>query len=197
MAFTRLKYDDCKTIYNLYQATDPGKYILDVPGNGPAPCYIEDPYIRIQQWGANLRTNTINLESDLMGVNRQLTKNDCLQDTYQKYNVPNNAIEYPNCTVQFTQQPRATEPAWMVRDQQIDNWDYLPLDPQINTCLPFQNNISTRILEKDYFIPDNTCNSNETNAIMPVKYLRSSPNYAGGPNTCLSSNNCQMNTPLK
>jgi hypothetical protein len=29
---------------------------------------------------------------------------------------------------------------------------YLPQDPQENTCFPFENNISTRILEKDYFV---------------------------------------------
>jgi hypothetical protein len=196
MAFTRYKYDDCRTVKSLQQATDPGKWVLDVPGNGPTPCYIEDPYIRIQQWGANLRSNTINLESDLRGVNRKLSKNDCIEDTYQKYNVPNKAIQYPNCNAQFTQQPRAIAPAWMVRDKEQVDWYYPPIDPQINTCLPFQNNISTRILEKDYFIPTNNCNKNETNNIMPVKYMNSSPNYVGGPNTCISTNSCKLNSHL-
>ena len=66
MAFTRFKYDNCRTVKSLQQATDPGRWILNVPGNGETPCYMEDPHIRIQKWGANLRTNTINLESDLM-----------------------------------------------------------------------------------------------------------------------------------
>jgi hypothetical protein len=73
MAFTRFKYDDCRTKKSLQQQTDPGRWILDVPGNGSHPCYIEDPQIIIQKWGANLRTNTINLESDLLGVNRTLS----------------------------------------------------------------------------------------------------------------------------
>ena len=62
MAFTRFKYDDCRTKKELQQATDPGKWVLNVPGNGDKPFYIEDPQIIIQKWGANLRTNTINLE---------------------------------------------------------------------------------------------------------------------------------------
>ena len=66
MAFTRFNYDECRTKKQLQQSTDPGRWILDVPGNGDAPCYIEDPQIIIQKWGANLRTNTINLESDLL-----------------------------------------------------------------------------------------------------------------------------------
>ena len=68
MAFTRFKYDYCRTVKEQQQATDPGRWRLDVPGNGSSPCYIEDPHIRVQKWGANLRTNTIDLESDLLGV---------------------------------------------------------------------------------------------------------------------------------
>jgi len=193
MAFTRFKYDDCRTVKSLQQATDPGKWILDVPGNGPNPCYIEDPHIRIQKWGANLRTNTVNLESELMGVNRKVNKNDCLTDTFEKYNVPNNKLEFPQCNQEFTQESRTIAPAWMVRDLEQVNWEYPPIDPQINTCIPFQNNLSTRILEKDYFIPNNTC-TNNTHGELPTKYMNSSPKYVGGPNNCSSMNNCQVIT---
>ena len=68
MAFTRFKYDDSRTKKSLQQSTDPGRWILNVPGNGSSPFYMNDPQIRIQKWGANLRTNTINLESELKGV---------------------------------------------------------------------------------------------------------------------------------
>ena len=157
MAFTRFKYDDCRTKKSLQQQTDPGRWILDVPGNGSNPCYIEDPQIIIQKWGANLRTNTINLESDLLGVNRTLSK-DCLgKDNYLNYNVPNTPISYPTCNQVFTDQSRATNPAWWYRDLEQVNWYYPPLNPQENTCLPFQNNLSTRILEKDYFTPKRDC----------------------------------------
>ena len=65
MAFTRFKYDNCRTKKSLQQSTDPGRWILNVPGNGDKPCYMEDPQIIPQKWGANLRTNTINLNIDL------------------------------------------------------------------------------------------------------------------------------------
>ena len=32
-----------------------------------------------------------------------------------------------------------------------NNFNYLHLDPQENICIPFHNNISSRIVEKDYF----------------------------------------------
>ena len=191
MAFTRFKYDDSRTKKSLQQSTDPGRWILNVPGNGANPCYMEDPQIIIQKWGANLRTNTINLESDLKGVNRQLGR-DCLgKDNYKKYNVQNEAINYPTCNNLFTEQSRATNPAWWYRDLEQVDWQYPPLDPQANTCLPFQNNLSTRILEKDYYTPKRDCFTNETKNYLPSSYNLIRGNYVGGPTTCQQTNSCQ------
>jgi hypothetical protein len=191
MAFTRFKYDNCRTKKELQQSTDPGRWILNVPGNGDKPCYIEDPQIIIQKWGANLRTNTINLESDLLGVNRRVSR-DCLgKDNYQNYNVPNHAIEYPKCNNLFTEQSRATNPAWWYRDLEQVDWQYPPLNPQANVCLPFQNNLSTRVLEKDYFTPKRDCVLNETKNMLPTSFNLIRGNYVGGPTNCLQTNSCQ------
>jgi hypothetical protein len=118
---------------------------------------MEDPQIIIQKWGANLRTNTINLESDLKGVSHPLSR-DCLgKDKYQQFNVPNNAINYPTCRKLSTDQSRSTHPVWWYRDLEQVDWYYPPINPQVNTCLPFQSNLSTRILEKDYFVRSREC----------------------------------------
>jgi hypothetical protein len=191
MAFTRFNYDPCRTTKQQQQATDPGRWILDVPGNGSHPFFIEDPQIIMQKWGANLRTNTINLESDLLGVNRRISR-DCLgKDNYQKFNVPNEAISYPSSNTLFTEESRAIAPAWMVRDLEQVDWYYPPLDPQENTCFPFQTNLSTRILEKDYFTPKRDCVINETNNHLPTSFNLVKGSYAGGPNTCYETNSCQ------
>ena len=198
MACTRIYYDECRTIKEQQQATDPGRWILNVPGNGNKPCYMEDPHIRIQKWGANLRTNTINLESDLMGVNRHISR-DCLgKDNYKSFNVPNQAIEYPTCNNLFTEESRAIAPAWMFRDLEQVDWYYPPLNPQENTCFPFQNNLSTRILEKDYFTPKRVCLINnvksqyedQSNDKLPSMSTMIRSNYIGGPNVCTTSNSC-------
>jgi len=193
MAFTRFNYDDARTKKMLQQSTDPGRWILNVPGNGSDMPYIEDPQIIIQKWGANLRTNTIDLESDLKGVNRQNNGRDCLgKDNYKNYNVPNKAIKYPTSNALFTDQSRATHPAWWYRDLEQVDWGYPPLDPQVNTCLPFQNNLSTRILEKDYFTPKRDCfleNSKYTE--LPSSYAVIKGGYFGGPTTGQQTNSCQ------
>jgi len=192
MANTRFFYDPCRTKKHLQQATGPGRYILNVPGNGADPCYIEDPQIIIQKWGANLRTNTINLESDLMGVNRKVSR-DCLgKDNYQSYNVPNSPIEYPTCNNLFTEQSRAIMPAWTARDLEQVDWYTLPLNPQENTCFPFQNNLNTRILEKDYHVPMQfqplCADPNSTSTLLPVAQDRGG--YVGGPNICTTTDSC-------
>ena len=191
MAFTRFKYDDCRTKKELQQSTDSGRWILNVPGNGDNPCYMEDPQIIPQKWGGNLRTNTINLESDLRGVNRQLNR-DCLgKYEYNKYNVPNQAIQYPSSSILTTEQSRATNPAWWYRDLEQTDWQYPPLNPQTNVCIPFQSNLSTRILEKDYFTPKRDCVLDETKQFLPSSYNLISGSYVGGPTTCTQSNSCQ------
>jgi hypothetical protein len=191
MANTRFYYDDCRTKKQLQQSTGPGRYMLNVPGNGSHPCYIEDPQIIIQKWGANLRTNTINLESDLMGVNRQIGR-DCLgKDNYKNYNVENEAIQYPKCNNLFTEQSRSTNPAWWYRDLEQVDWYYLPLNPQENTCFPFESNLSTRILEKDYFTPKRDCVVNETNNFLPVSFNLIKGSFTGGPNTCAQTDSCE------
>ena len=153
---------------------------------------MEDPQIIVQKWGGNLRTNTINLESDLRGVNRQLGR-DCLgKDNYKSYNVPNEAIKYPTCNNLFTEQSRATNPAWWYRDIEQVDWQYPPLNPQVNVCIPFQNNLSTRILEKDYFTPKRDCVVNETKNYLPSSFNLIRGGYVAGPTTCQQTNSCQQ-----
>lgn len=147
MAFTRFHDDPNRIKKNLQESTGPGRYMLNMPGTGTNPCFMEDPYIRLQKWGANLHSNTVNLESALMGIGKNLT-NDCtLINKSLPYNV---AMTYPSCQP-FTEQPRATNPAWTARDLEQNNFKILPLDPQENTCIPFQNNLNTRLIERDNF----------------------------------------------
>jgi hypothetical protein len=151
MSFTRFHDDPCRINKQLQESTDIGRYMLNVPGNGDKPCFMEDPYFRMQKWGANLHTNTINLESDLRGLTRNLNR-DCLeQNGYKHHSVSSSAVSYPSCNP-ITEQPRATHPAWMVRDLEQAKWDILLLDPQENVCMPFQNNLDTRKLEKDHYV---------------------------------------------
>uniref|UniRef100_A0A6C0LI49 Uncharacterized protein n=1 Tax=viral metagenome TaxID=1070528 RepID=A0A6C0LI49_9ZZZZ len=156
MSFTRFHDDPNRVKKQIQESTGPGRYMLDVPGNGLKPCFMEDPFVRLQKWGANLQTNTINLESALMGIDRKDGR-DCIDQI--KKMPKSSTIEYPSCEP-FTEQPRATMPAWTARDLEQNNFSYLPLDPQEHTCIPFQNNLNTRLIERDNFKIQAPCTDN-------------------------------------
>ena len=152
MAFTRFHDDPARIEKQLQEATGLGRYMLNVPGNnGDKPCFMEDPFIRMQKWGGNLMTNTVNLESDLLGLTRPINRDNLKTNNYVTQAVKTQKKEYPVCEP-TTNQSRATAPAWLFRDLEQVNWAILPLNPQENTCFPFENNVSSRIIEKDYFV---------------------------------------------
>jgi hypothetical protein len=189
MSFTRFHDDPCRIKKQMQESTGLGKYMLNVPGNGDKPCFMEGPFIRLQQWGANLRTNTINLESDLIGLTRSNTK-DCIdKNQYNKHNVSSSSVSYPTC-LPVTDQSRATHPAWTARDLEQVNWYILPLNPQENTCMPFHNNLSTRIIERDNFVAKAPCSLNLETGTEGVYSRQFSGNgRAPGP-LCNSTNSC-------
>jgi hypothetical protein len=151
MAFTRFHDDPCRINKQLQESTGTGRYMLNVPGNGENPLYMEDPHIRMQKWGGNLLTNTVNIESDLMGLSRSINRDNLHVNDYKKNAVIYKTNVYPTSNA-TTDQSRATHPAWLSRDLEQVNWAILPLNPQENTCFTFQNNLNTRILERDRFI---------------------------------------------
>ena len=161
MAFTRFKYSDCRTVKALEESTGPGRYMLNKPGNGCMPCFFQDPQIRMQGWGANLRDvpggGPIDIDSDLLGLTRPLSK-DCSRGKYPNSGVVKSVkVTYPTCLAPNTLQSRVTHPPWMYRDLSQARWYPLFLNPQENVCLSFHNNINTRLLAKDYYVSKAPC----------------------------------------
>ena len=111
MSFTRFHDDPSRIKKKLQEMTGPGKYLLNQPGNGDSPCYMEDPFIRLQQWGGNLRTNVINLESDLKGLTRNNNRDILTLNNYIDNQIQSEARKYPTCD-SFVDQTRASNPAW-------------------------------------------------------------------------------------
>ena len=164
MAFTRFHDDPCRINKQLQESTGLGRYMLNVPGNGSKPLYMDDPFIRMQKWGGNLWTHSIDIQSSLLGIDRQLNR-DCLRvdkngkdvDKYKRQTVYASPIDYPVCDTLTTEQSRAIMPAWTARDLQQNHAYILPNNPQLNTEMPFQNYKSSRILEKDSFKREFDC----------------------------------------
>jgi hypothetical protein len=158
MAFTRFSYDDCRIQKHLEESTNIGNYFLNTPGNGINLKIFDDPHIRMQKWGGNLSTNKTLIENDLKNLNIKTNRDEIDKNNYKKYLEEHNILNNNNNN--FHRQPitndcRTSHPAWEIRTNdsinQVNNFDYLFFNPQDNVCFNFNNNISTRILEKDYY----------------------------------------------
>ena len=165
MAFTRFHDDPCRIQKYLDETTYVGNYEINVPGNGDKPLFFNDPHLRMQKWGANLSHNQVELESDLRGQTRGLNRDLIKENNYTNYVANNNLYyvnSYPVNSNEITGESRATHPAWTLRELDSintpnipNNFKYLLMDPQENICRPFHNNISSRIIEKDYYAMNN------------------------------------------
>ena len=153
MSFTRFHDDPVRIQSQVYQSSFTGKYMLNTPGQGLNLPFIEDPNIRIQKWGANLQTNSVNLESDLLGLTRTLNNDLIGYNDYVQHSVPSSKIYYPNSSP-IVEESRATHPAWMYKDLEQPRWVPLYLNPQNKIEKEFHDNIQTRVLEKDFHKPN-------------------------------------------
>jgi len=166
MAFTRFFDDPCRIQKYLEESTTIGNYNMNVPGNGTSPTFFNDPYVKIQKWGGNLSSNKTDLESELFKLHRKLNRDSIKENNYVDY-LNNNPIYSQNNSnnnnnSEITGQSRVSHPAWVYREINNfnqkneeyyvpNNFNYLHLNPQANICIPFHNNINSRMLQKDYY----------------------------------------------
>jgi hypothetical protein len=203
MAFTRFHDDPCRITKQLQQQTDQGRWVIDVPGNGSKPCFALDPQIIPQKWGGNLWTHSIDIQSALLGIDKNLNRDipntvnyltNSSSNPYKKLTVHAAPISYPVCDAFLTtDQSRAIMPAWTARDLQQNHAYILPNNPQEHTEMKFGNYISTRILEKDHFNRTFDCVPiNDQRYTVPVTSFNKKGNHVGGSNTCSSKDSCQL-----
>ena len=145
MAFTRFHDDPDVIQKKLSESIFSGIYHLNTPGNGINNPYIDDVSIRLQGWGANLHTNTMDIDSSFKGLDRKLSRDD------KQYNKPqSNPFSYSKKTFSVDE-TRASHPAWLYRDLTHHRPSYLLHNPQQNTECMFIKNEPTRTLEKDLY----------------------------------------------
>ena len=129
--------------------------MLNVPGTGSNPIFINDPHIRMQKWGANNRQvmngSMIDIDNDLRNSKDILTK---YRNCRANNKLNSYQVKYPERKITFTEQSRVTHPAWKYRSLEQNHTYPLFLDPQENVCYHFHNNLNTRLIERDNFKPE-------------------------------------------
>ena len=149
MAFTRINDDQARIYKGLQQSTFACRYALDTPGPGVQVPYLEDSQIRIQKWGANMWSDSTNLESEFRGLGKPLNhdvktyRETAFHSGYQIY--------FPSNDTTHIEESRASHPAWMFRDLEQTRWETPLINPQLHAIKPFDDPIQTRILAKDNY----------------------------------------------
>lgn len=150
MAFSR--DDEANIKCKLLSSSNALNYMLNVPGTGVNPDFLIDPQIRLQKFGGNIGEDIVDINSNLLGVNKRLIKYDFTlnsRDPYIKTTYVKN--NYPTINFAITDQSRSVMPSWQLKDLERMNWAYPLHDPQEHTQKIFANNIDTRQHSKDSF----------------------------------------------
>ena len=141
MSFTRFSSDDARQQKQLEESVYTGIYHLNTPGTSLS--YVEDPHIRLQKWGANLRSNTCNLEGELKGYNKPLSRH-----TLPNTKVYTKETRHKSTTFNISE-TLSTHPSWHYREVTQHRNQHLLDDPQRHIFEPFE--VDVRRLEKDNF----------------------------------------------
>ena len=152
MAFTRFHDDPNRIKKQVDESSFIGRYMLNTPGPGVDLPFIEDPQLRLQKWGANLQTNTLHLESDLLGLSRKNNRDNINLNQYQHHKPSSSRVGYSNHSP-FVEESRSSHPAWMYKDLEQTRWEKPFLNPLNGLEKNFSHNIQSRIIEKDNFTP--------------------------------------------
>ena len=182
MSFTRFHDDPSRIKKQAEESSFQGRYFLNTPGQGMDLPFMEDPHLRLQKWGANLHTNTVNLESDLQGLTRTMNRDLINGNDFKQHATRSSSNSYKNQNP-VTEESRASHPAWSYRDLERNRWETPYVNPQNDLERNFDHNIQTRLLEKDNYKPQIPVVGSTDN------YYLTGPSYciAGNEKECISS----------
>lgn len=151
MSFDRLNYDPCTYQHDVNQSVRVGQYQFQTPMN-PAPCFFDDPRIRLQSQGVARCRDLISVDSEMLGITRRHTK--CPTEMYPAHEYRCAPMRVPDCPGDsWTEDTRLSNPPCTLKGTGWNRWEWLPSNPQDKALLPFQTNVNTSIVVKDNHRP--------------------------------------------
>lgn len=180
MSFSKLDYDEGYYKQYLSQSIGPGVYKLNEPMINCQQCYPYPPTVRLQRQGDSISKSNllIDIDSELIGITRKFSL-----DPSKKFipNCPNSNcntgevcgqgvtgrcgqykdgqragdedLRHWNDCFFPAEYTRLSNPSCNLRSTGWNRWEWLCKDPQERIEMPFDWNISGRILAKDNHRP--------------------------------------------
>ena len=183
MSFNRLNYDTGAYTQNLNESVGPGIYQIYRPATRCTPCLNYDPQVQQDSNGVSFKKNQfmIDVDSELSGITRKNTRNPvkkyipkCPDTTCTSGEVcgqgvvgacknkddlkrgqrfgDNERIDLQDCGFR-TEDTRLSNPPCTLRGTGWNRWEWLCKNPQNRVEVPFDWNISNRIVVKDNHRP--------------------------------------------
>lgn len=154
MSFTRLNYDSCTYKHNLKQSIGTADYQINTPKQECHGCFPADPSLNIDGYGASICRNKplIDVDSELKIITRRAS--NCPTQKYLP--TPGQFCEtknLPDCRSLPQEDTRISNPPCTLRSTGINRWEWLCQNPQAKALMPFDFNISNRIIVKDNHRP--------------------------------------------
>lgn len=158
MNFNRLSYDDNTYLYNQKQSMGTGEYMLNTPLIDCQKCLSVDPSVASQYSGGSTCANRslIDVSSELLNLSRK--KSNCPAAQYLP-SANGNAFceqqlpQMDNCKQMIAEDTRISNPPCTLRGTGVNRWEWLCHDPQAKAVVPFEYNVSYRLIAKDNHRP--------------------------------------------
>jgi hypothetical protein len=155
MSFNRLDYDTCTYSHNLKQSVGVGHYMYDAPRVECQACFPSDPTVQIQKRGGNVCSvsTMVDASSELLGLTRKATNCPTYKFLPSCKPTPCPTQSLPDCQQIPRENTRLSNPPCTLRGTGWNRWEWLCKNPQDKALIPFDYNISNRLIVKDNHRP--------------------------------------------
>lgn len=154
MSFSRLNYDFCAYKHDLKQSKGSGEYILNTPIIDCQACFPSDPSLQFQGSGTSICDDKplIDMDSELRSITRKAS--NCPTKKYLPQANENCSLKhFPDCRSIPNENTRLSNPPCTARCNGWNRWEWLCQNPQDKALIPFDFNISNRLVVKDNHRP--------------------------------------------
>lgn len=153
-SLSSLNYDDCTYNHNLRQSVGVGDYMINQPRVECVACFQTDPTIALNGNGIDVCSDKplVDVDSELKLISRKAS--NCPAKKF----VPSeqafcNTARLPDCRGLTNEDTRLSNPPCTLRSSGWNRWEWLCQNPQEKALVPFDFNISNRIIVKDNHRP--------------------------------------------
>jgi hypothetical protein len=148
MSFSKLAYDSCAYKKSIAESRAVGAYMTDSLSRIETSGFVASPYVRSERVGVAHCEDTalIDVDSELMGLNRQASK--CPSPLFEdcKKNVLSDNV---NGMFLSSEDTKLSNPPCTLRGTGWNRWEWLCKNPQDSAIVPFATNIDNKLIAKD------------------------------------------------